>query len=99
MVITEFDLGYNKGNIIEVACNGNLDAQETVAFQYLSNKSFFDDTPDWDIGMYWLKKASENGSIFATRCLDRIKKNPEDRTFGGIHPTANQLLINEDSST
>ena len=94
MILTESELGYNKKNVIEIAHNGGLSAQEAVAFHYLCGSPLLDDNPDWNVGLHWLKKASENGSIYAARCLDRIKKNPKDRTFGGISPTASQLLIN-----
>jgi hypothetical protein len=97
MVIAEFDLGYNKDNIIEVACNGNLDAQEEMVSQYLYDGKFFDDSPDWDKALFWLNKAAQNNSIFSQRCLKRLQENPKDRTFGGMRPTSKKLMLNEEA--
>ena len=97
MIITELDLGYNRDNIFDVAQNGNVSAQEAIATQYLYDGVLFDDSPDWDKALYWLKKAAKNKSIFAQRCLKRLEKSPDDKTFGGMCATSKKLINNEDA--
>jgi|APSaa5957512622_1039677.scaffolds.fasta_scaffold29346_1 hypothetical protein len=94
----KYSLDWNKDNIIEIAHGGNLDAQETIAFKYLDDDNFFEDSPNWGKAIYWLNVSAKNGSLFAFRCLQSLKRNPEDLTFNGKHPTSSRLLNDQSFS-
>ena len=92
MIITEYELGYNRENIVQKANEGNVTAQKDLAGGYLSDNNALIKNVDWDKGLYWFRRAAENGSFWAFRCLKSLKENPEDRTFGGKFPTSKKLL-------
>ena len=92
MLITEYDLGYNSENIVIKANEGNVTAQEDLARGYLSDNNTLVKSVDWDRGLYWFRRAAENGSLTAFRRLKYLKENPGDRTFRGTFPTSKKLL-------
>lgn len=50
MIITEYELGYNRENIVQKANEGNVTAQEDLAHGYLSDNNALVKSIDWRLG-------------------------------------------------